>query len=82
MVQSLQGNWKEDLLFELQQAVDAYDFYQQQMRKCDQQLQRYMAALPTRATVPTAASVSSLPSAKKGRARKPRKPIGNNRGSI
>jgi hypothetical protein len=26
MVQSLQGNWKEDLLFQLQQAVDAYDF--------------------------------------------------------
>ena len=80
MVQSLQGNWKEVLLFELQQAVDAYDFYHQQMRKCDQQLQRSMAALPTRATVPTAASVSPLPSAKQGkqgRARKPRKPIGN-----
>jgi hypothetical protein len=83
MVQSLQGNWKEDLLFELQQAVDAYDFYQQQMRKCDQQLRRYMAALPTRATVPTPASASSLPSAKKGkqgRARTPRKPIGNQPG--
>jgi hypothetical protein len=80
MVQSLQGNWKEDLLFELQQAVDAYDFYHQQMRKCDQQLRHYMAALPTRATVPTAASVSPLPSTKQGkqgRARKPRKPIGN-----
>src|SRR6516162_3357841 len=46
IVQSLQGNWKEDVLFELQQAVDAYDFYQQQMKKCDQQLRRYMAALP------------------------------------
>jgi hypothetical protein len=83
MVQSLQGNWKEDLLFELQQAVDAYDFYHQQMRKCDQQLRRYMAALPTRATVPTAASVSSLPSTKQGkqgRARKPRKPTGNQPG--
>jgi transposase len=80
IVQSLQGNWKEDLLFELQQAVDAYDFYQRQMAKCDQQLQRYMAALPTRAPEPAPASASSLPSSKKGkpaRARKPRKPIGN-----
>ena len=46
IVQSLQGNWKEDVLFELQQAVDAYDFYQRQMQQCDQQLRRYMAALP------------------------------------
>jgi transposase len=67
IVQSLQGNWKEDVLFELQQAVDAYDFYQQQMKKCDQQLRRYMAALPTRAPVPPAASAPSLPSAKEGK---------------
>ena len=76
IVQSLQGNWKEDVLFELQQAVDAYDFYQQQMKKCDQQLRRYMAALPTCAPVPPPASAPSLPSAKEekpGRARKSRR---------
>jgi len=37
IVHSLQGVWKPDVLFELQQAVDAYDFYRQQMAKCDQQ---------------------------------------------
>ena len=76
IVQSLQGNWKEDVLFELQQAVDAYDFYQRQMQQCDQQLRRYMAALPTCAPVPTPASAPSLPSAKEGkqgRARKSRR---------
>jgi len=77
IVQSLQGNWKEDVLFELQQAVDAYDFCQQQMEKCDKQLQRYMVALPARAPVPTApASASPPPSTKEGkqgRARKPRR---------
>lgn len=26
LVQSLRGNWKEDVLFELRQAVEAYDF--------------------------------------------------------
>lgn len=77
IVQSLQGNWKEDVLFELQQAVDAYDFYQGQMKKCDRQLQRYMVALPARASVPAApASASPLPSTqegKPGRIRKPRR---------
>ena len=74
IVQSLQGNWKEDLLFELQQAVDAYDFYQRQMKKCDQQLRHYMAALPTRAPVPAApASALSLPTTKHGKQRRAHK---------
>ena len=80
IVQSLQGNWKEDLLFELQQTVDAYDFYQGQMKKCHQQLRCSRAALPTRAPEPAPASAASLPSSKKttqARARQPRKPIGN-----
>jgi transposase len=73
IVQSLQGNWKDDLLFELQQVVDAYDFYQRQIKKCDQQLQRYMAALPTRAPVPAPTSAPSLPSAKNGKQGRTRK---------
>jgi transposase len=40
IVHSLQGDWKPDVLFELQQAVDAYDFYRQQMAKCDEQLKQ------------------------------------------
>ena len=50
LVQSLRGNWKEDALFELQQAVEAYDFHGQQIAKCDAQLQQYLAALPSRET--------------------------------
>jgi transposase len=65
-------------MFELQQAVDAYDFYQRQMKKCDQQLRRYMAAVPTRASVPTPVSASSLPSTKKGKQGRARKPRGKN----
>lgn len=45
---SLEGNWQEDVLFELQQAVDAYDFCQRQMAECDQRLQKYLSALPNR----------------------------------
>ena len=80
IVQSLQRNWKADVLFQLQQVVDAYDFYQWQLHQCDQQLQRYMAVLPSRASVPTPTPASSQSNTKKqkaGPARKSRKPIGN-----
>jgi transposase len=43
---SLQGNWREDVLFELGQVVEGYDFYQKQIADCDQQLQKYLAVLP------------------------------------
>jgi transposase len=49
VARSLEGNWREDMLFELRQAVDAYDFIQQQMAECDQRLQALMAELPARA---------------------------------
>jgi transposase len=42
---SLEGTWNEDLVFELQQAVDRYDFCQRQLAECDQRLQRLLAAL-------------------------------------
>ncbi len=52
LVHSLRGNWKEEALFELQQAVEAYDFYGQQIAQCDGRLQQYLAALPSRESVP------------------------------
>jgi transposase len=48
VARSLEGNWREDVLFELQQAVDQYQFAHRQMRQCDQQLKRYLGALPAR----------------------------------
>ncbi len=47
---SLEGNWQGDVLFELRQAVAAYDFAQQQLEECDRQLQIYLAAMPSRPT--------------------------------
>ena len=44
---SLQGNWREDVLFELRQMVEAYDFQQRQIASCDQQLEKYMKAQAT-----------------------------------
>jgi transposase len=51
---SLRGTWKEEALFELQQAVEAYDFYGRQIAECDRRLQQYLAALPGRESVPEA----------------------------
>ena len=47
---SLEGNWQDDQLFELRQAVDEYDFRQNQLAECDRKLQAYLAKLPTRPT--------------------------------
>jgi transposase len=81
MVQSLRGNWKDDVLFELRQAVEAYDFYRQQMAKCDVQLQQYLALLPSRQPVPAPAAAETPMASDKGRRgaahSKPRKVKGN-----
>ena len=45
---SLEGHWREEVMFELKQVVEGYDFYQQQMAECDRELQKYLAALPDR----------------------------------
>jgi transposase len=48
VARSLEGNWRDDLLFELRQAVDSFQFAHQQMRECDRQLEGFLAGLPTR----------------------------------
>jgi len=44
VAKSLQGNWRPELLFVLQQEVEMYDTYQQRMAECDQQLQKHLAS--------------------------------------
>ena len=46
IARSLQGNWQEDVLFELRQAVDDYDFRQRQIGECDAQLGAYLQQVP------------------------------------
>jgi transposase len=48
IARSLEGNWREDVLFELKQAVDGWDFAHRQMRDCDAKLKMYLSALPAR----------------------------------
>jgi transposase len=48
VARSLEGNWQEDQLFELQHAVDEYDFRLKQIAECDSKLEAYLAVLPAR----------------------------------
>ena len=45
IVKSLQGNWREDHLFALKQAVNLYDSYQTSIAECDEQLFRVLDRL-------------------------------------
>jgi hypothetical protein len=69
VARSLEGNWREDMLFELKQAVAAYDFIQVQIAECDQRLLKLLAGLPAReaqtAAIPAAAAVIAKPRKKK-----------------
>jgi len=73
---SLQGNWREDVIFELRQSVESYDFFQKQMAACDQELIKYMAAIETREITPKQdlpENATPLPSAKRARRSKTRR---------
>jgi transposase len=78
IIHSLRGNWKQDVLFELQQAVDAYDFYRKPIAPCDRQLKPYRVERPTREALPTTPTASKPAAATDtGKKRRPRKPKGN-----
>jgi len=54
-VAALNGNFKDEHVFALRQSLAAYDFYQGLLQECDQQMQTYMAQLPSRTEPDTAA---------------------------
>lgn len=46
IAKSLEGNWRPELLFLLQQEIEMYDTYQRRIAECDQQLQRQLTSFP------------------------------------
>jgi len=68
------------MLFELKQAVAAYDFIQKQIEECDQRLQTLLSALPqrdiTQADNQTKATPETVALNRKQKRKKPR-PDGN-----
>ena len=75
VMRSLEGNWQEDQLFELQQAVDEHDFRHKQLAECDGKLQAYLAVLPSR-PVPPAEDAPPPPAGGRGTKKKSAKKIG------
>lgn len=47
VLESLQGNYREEHLFALQQGVDCYEFYQQKMVECDKKIDMQLKSLNT-----------------------------------
>jgi len=47
---SLEGHWREEVLFELQQVVEGYDFHQKQIAECDVELEKRMGKLSSHPT--------------------------------
>jgi transposase len=45
IVKALQGNWRDEHLFALKQAVALYDAYAEQLADCDRQLEKMLATL-------------------------------------
>ena len=70
IAKSLEGTWRPELLFVLQQQLQMYDAYQQRIVECDQQLQKHLASL-----VDSIAPQSPQPS--EGKNRKKAKPAKN-----
>ena len=70
VARSLEGNWRADLLFELHQAVESYDFAHQQMRACDRELRSFLASLPTRTLERPSQSDSTPAGAPQGKKRR------------
>ena len=52
IVQSLQGHWREEVIFELKQVVEGYDFLRKQIAACDAEIQKPMGILQSRDTQP------------------------------
>ena len=73
---SLQGTWREEVLFELRQSLEAYDFYQHQLAACEPELAKATAAVASREHPGPPAGpdgASPVPSAKPARRTKARR---------
>ena len=71
IARSLQGNWREELLFLLRQEVELYDLYQQRILACDRHVAAQLNRFASKETKSTATETApALP-------RRIRKPKGN-----
>lgn len=51
IAKSLEGSYKPEHVFALKQALEAYDFYQQQIKNCDVEIEKHYAAIEPKVDV-------------------------------
>jgi transposase len=69
IARALYGNWRDEHLFALQQAVKAYEFYHQQLRDCDTRLQTCLGTFADKS------QGQKLPPNRRGNRRKAHAPV-------
>jgi transposase len=77
MLKALAGDWRPELIFVLQQSFGGWEFYQEQMKECDQQIEKQLKSIePSKKPEPSAQShapdplASATPRAKRPQSRK------------
>ena len=48
IARSLEGNWREELLFVLEQSLQLYDLYVEKIAACDQQIERHLKTMTSK----------------------------------
>jgi len=65
IAKSLEGNWREELLFVLRQHVELYRIYQEKISDCDLQLRKHLESLSSKRDLKTQ-PIGPKPKGKKG----------------
>ena len=65
IAKSLEGNWREELLFILRQEVELYDVYQRKIADCDRQLRQHLESFGSKVD-PVSEPLGPKPKGKKG----------------
>jgi transposase len=58
VARALEGTYRAEHLFALRQALQGYDFFQEQLVECDRELEGYLAQLPSASRVPVVPKAS------------------------
>jgi len=62
IIRALEGNWREEHIFSLRQAYEAYEFYHKQIMECEQEIHKILPTLasPDFAVVPAGTTPGNL----------------------
>ena len=64
IARSLEGNWREELLFVLEQSLELYDLYVRKIAVCDQRIERYLKMMAPKREPGQQSDPAALPAAK------------------